>query len=107
MPFGATDVAGAPGAPGATGAPTTPAFTAGLIEALGGGGNLPCWIRVALCATAGGKVAVAPPGAGAAATGGVGAPLGGTFAPPGGSAGASCAGRLMTLLMTVVLWMLA
>ena len=91
IPFGAPGVAAAPGALGAPAAPTTPGFTAGLIEALGGTGNLPCWIRVAFCATAGGRVGVAPPGAGAAATGGGGAPLGGTFASPGESAGAGCA----------------
>ena len=63
---------GAPGVAAAPGAPSTPGFTTGLIEALGGTGSLPCWIRVAFCATAGGKVGVAPPGAGAAATGGGG-----------------------------------
>lgn len=81
IPFGAPGVAAAPGAldaPGALGAPGAPStagFTTGLIEALGGTGSLPCWIRVAFCATAGGRVGVAPPGAGAAATGGGGTPL--------------------------------
>ena len=42
------------------GAPGKPVLTAGLIAALGGTGALPCWISVALCATAGGSVGVAP-----------------------------------------------
>jgi hypothetical protein len=45
-----------------------------LIEALGGTGSLPCWIKVALCATAGGNAGVAALGA-AAATGGEAGPL--------------------------------
>ena len=95
IPPGATGAAAAPGAPdapGAPGAPSTAGFTTGFIEALGGTGSLPCWIRVAFCATAGGKVGVAPTGAGAAVTGGGGAPLtlGRTFAP-GESGGAGCA----------------
>ena len=53
------------------GAPGKPALAAGLIAALGGTGALPCWISVALCATAGGSVGVAPPCPGA--TGGAGA----------------------------------
>ena len=51
--------AGSPGRPGLT--------AAGLIDALGGTGALPCWISVALCATDGGSAGVAAPGA---ATGG-------------------------------------
>jgi hypothetical protein len=62
-----------------------------LIDALGGVGSLPCWISEALCATAGGSVAVAPLAAGSA------------LAAPGPVG----AGWLMTVLMTVVLWMLA
>lgn len=67
----------------------------GTIEALGGTGNLPCWIRLARWATAGGSagvVATAPRGN-----------AGKAGAPGAGGAG----GLLMTLLMTVVLWMLA
>ena len=52
------------------GAPGKPVLTAGLIAALGGTGALPCWISVALCATAGGSVGVAPPCPGATATAG-------------------------------------
>ena len=66
----------------------------GLIAALGGTGSLPCWISVARCATDGGNVGPAPGG----------------LAPPGpapGPTGPGAGGRLMTLLMTVVLWMLA
>jgi hypothetical protein len=102
---------------GPAGAPGKLALTAGLIVALGGTGALPCWISVALCATAGGSVGVAPPpcpGATAAA-GEPGRPIalapgrpesgrpesGPTVGEPGG-------GRLLiTLLMTVLLWMLA
>jgi len=51
-------------------APGKPALAAGLIAALGGIGALPCWISVALCATAGGSVGVAPPCPGATATAG-------------------------------------
>jgi hypothetical protein len=84
------------------GAPGKPAFTAGLIVALGGTGALPCWISVALCATAGGSVGVAPPCPGA--TGAPGRPR---PAPSPAAGEAGCGGLLMTLLMTVVLWMLA
>lgn len=87
--------AGAPGAPGRP--------TAGPIDALGGTGALPCWISVALCATEGGSAGVAAPGA---ATGiGPLAP-GGTLAEPGTGAPPGGGGRLMTVLITRVLWML-
>jgi hypothetical protein len=59
-----------------------PGLAVALIVALCGAGNLPCWISEARCTTL---------------FGGVGAPV---AAPAGG------AGLLMTLLMTVVLWML-
>jgi hypothetical protein len=76
-------------------------LTAGLIDALGGTGNFPCWIREALCATEGGRP-------GDAADGGVppapGRPL---AAPAAGPPGPGCGRWLITLLMTVVLWMLA
>jgi hypothetical protein len=93
---------------GPAGAPGTPGLaTAGLIDALGGTGALPCWISVALCATDGGSAGVAAPGA---ATGiaplapiGVLAESGTTGAPPGGG---GAGGRLITVLMTRVLWML-
>ena len=88
---------------GPVGPPGRPVRTAGLIVALGGIGALPCWINVARCATAGGRLGVALPGAGAtAAAGARGRPA---VPMPGDAAG--CGGRLMTLLMTVVLWMLA
>ena len=95
------------------GAPGKPALTAGLIVALGGTGALPCWISVALCATAGGSVGVAPPPCPGATTpaGEPGRPPALAPAPgpaPSPAAGkAGCGGLLMTLLMTVVLWMLA
>ena len=47
--------AGSPAAPGL--------MAAGLIDALGGTGALPCWISVARCATDGGSAGVAAPGA--------------------------------------------
>ena len=76
-------------------------LTAGLTEALGGTGNFPCWISEALCATEGGRP-------GDAADSGVppapGRPL---AAPAPGAAGPGCGRWLITLLMTVVLWMLA
>ena len=83
-------------------APGKPVLAAGLIAALGGTGALPCWISVALCATAGGSVGVAPPCAGT--TGEPGRPI--ALAPSPATGAAGC-GLLMTLLMTVVLWMLA
>jgi hypothetical protein len=88
-------------------APGKPAFAAGLIAALGGTGALPCWISVALCATAGGSVGVAPPCPGA--TGEPGRPTALAPSPASGPpAGAPGCGRLlMTLLMTALLWMLA
>jgi hypothetical protein len=86
-----------------------------LIEALGGTGSFPCWISEAFCATAGGSdgpvpVCVTPPcpGAPLAAGDNDGAapplPLGRTLPAPRVTGGA---GRLMTVLMTVVLWMFA
>jgi collagen type IV alpha len=100
------------------GAPGKLALTAGLIVALGGTGALPCWISVALCATAGGSVGVAPPPcAGAtAAAGEPGRPialapgrLGSSRPESGPTAGDTADGGrlLMTLLMTALLWMLA
>jgi hypothetical protein len=75
-----------------------PGLAVTLIDALGGGGILPSWIRFARCATAGGNdgptIAAAParrPNACAGA--------------PGASSAAG-AGLLMTVLMIVVLWML-
>jgi hypothetical protein len=88
------------------GAPGKPALTAGLIVALGGTGALPCWISVALCATAGGNVGVAAPCLGATVPAGNGeGPV--ALAPSPATGAAGCGGLLMTLLMTVVLWMLA
>jgi hypothetical protein len=89
------------------GAPGKPVLTAGLIVALGGTGALPCWISVALCATAGGNVGVAPPRCAGATvpSGEPGRPIGLAPTPAAGDAG--CGGLLMTLLMTALLWMLA
>jgi len=88
--------------------PVGPAgLMAGLIEALGGTGALPCWISVARCATEGGNAGPAAPGAATGspplAPGGMAAPSGPRW--PGAKPG--CGERLITLLMTVVLWMLA
>jgi hypothetical protein len=44
------------------GAPGAPGRAPGLIEALGGTGNFPCWISEARCATAGGSPGAAPVG---------------------------------------------
>ena len=94
-------------------APGNPAFAAGLIVALGGTGALPCWISVALCATAGGSVGVAPlcPGA-TVAPGEPGRPIALAPSPllgpaPGPSPRPAGGGLLMTLLMTALLWILA
>jgi hypothetical protein len=73
-------------------APGVPGFAVGLIEALCGTGNLPCWISAARCVTAAGNAGPAPAGCPAAAAG-----------LPGGT---GSGGRLITVLMTVVLWML-
>lgn len=86
-------------------------MAAGLIEALGGTGSFPCWISEAFCATAGGNdgpapAGVAPPCPGD--TGGTTPPLAlGRTLPAPGATGTGGGGLLMTLLMTVVLWMLA
>jgi hypothetical protein len=92
-------------------------LAAGLIEALGGTGSFPCWISEAFCATAGGSDGPAPagvtppcPGAPLAAgdNDGAASPLAlGRPLPAPGATGTGGGGRLMTLLMTVVLWMLA
>jgi hypothetical protein len=89
------------------GAPDKPVRTAGLIAALGGTGALPCWISVALCATAGGSVGVAPPCPGT--TGEPGRPPALAPSPASGPAPGTpgCGRRLMTLLITARLWMLA
>jgi hypothetical protein len=86
---------------GPAGAPGKPVLTAGLIVALGGTGALPCWISVARCATAGGKVGVTAPCPGAA--GEPGRPA----LSPGPAAGGGGPRLLMTLSMTARLWMLA
>src|SRR6266566_4392031 len=56
--FGVTLAGTAPGVPG---------LAVGLIDALGGTGNLPCWIREARCATAGGRDGPGAPARDAAA----------------------------------------
>jgi len=71
--------------------PGVPGLTVGLIDALGGGANLPCWISDARCATVFGKVGPTTPVLGA---------------PAAASAAGDGAGLLMTVLMMVVLWML-
>jgi hypothetical protein len=78
---------------GTTGA-VVPVLAAGLFARLGGGGSLPCWISITRCWTFLGSC-------GAALV--VGGDVAGVGAPGAGAAGA---GWLMTLLMTVVLWML-
>jgi hypothetical protein len=97
-------------------APGKPALAAGLIVALGGIGALPCWISVALCATAGGSVGVAPPCPTTAGEPGRPIALAPTALapgpPPSPAPGPSPrapggGGLLMTLLMTALLWMLA
>jgi hypothetical protein len=91
-------------------APGKPVLAAGLIAALGGTGALPCWISVALCATAGGSTGVAPPGAGPATPAGAPGrpPALSPSRPPGPATGAAAGGGLLiTLLMTARLWMLA
>jgi hypothetical protein len=75
-----------------------PGLAVGCIVALGGIGALPCWIRAARCVTACGKAG--PAGLARPAT--AGARLPGPAPEPVGGAG----GRLITVLMTVVLWML-
>ena len=72
-------------------APSAPVLATGLIAALGGTGALPCCISDARCATAGGSAGPGAPSRAAAAA--VGEP-------------AAAAGWLITVLMTVVLWML-
>jgi hypothetical protein len=73
-----------------------PGRAVGLIDALGGTGSLPCWIREARCATAGGTAA--PAGEARPDTAGAGL-------PGERPAAAAAGGWLMTLLMIVVLWM--
>jgi hypothetical protein len=71
--------------------PGMPGLTLGLIDALGGGASLPCWISDARCTTAFGKVGPTTPVRGA---------------PAAASAAGDGVGLLMTVLMMVVLWML-
>ena len=99
--FAGCSAFGRPACP--AGAPGKPVLTAGLIVALGGTGALPCWISVARCATAGGRVDVAPcPGA--TAPGEPGRP---PSLSPGPAAGGGGPRLLMTLSITARLWMLA
>jgi hypothetical protein len=81
-PFGLTLAGIAPGAL---------RLAAGLTDALGGTGNLPCWISDARCETAGGRPGPGEPARAAAAA--VGEP-------------GVAAGWLITVLMIAVLWML-
>ena len=71
--------------------PGVPGLAVALIDALGGGCNLPSWISEARCATLLGNVGPRVPVRG----------------PPAAAMAAGVgAGLLMTVLMTVVLWML-
>jgi hypothetical protein len=74
-------------------------LTAGFIKALGGTGALPSRISDARRSTDGGSAGLAALGAAKAAR----------PATPGAGIAPACGGggRLITLLMTVVLWMLA
>jgi hypothetical protein len=79
-----------------------------LIEALGGIGSFPCWISEAFCATAAGSAGPAPPGATAPCPGAALVPSAPGRPPAPEDPGATGAGgRLMTVLMMVVLWILA
>jgi hypothetical protein len=80
-----------------------------LIEALGGIGSFPCWISEAFCATAAGSAGPAPPGATPPCPGAALVPSApaGTPPAPGDPGATSAGGRLMTVLMMVVLWILA
>ena len=73
-------------------------LAAGLFAMLGGTGNLPCWISDARCLTEGGRTAVA--------VGVAGGDAAGAAVPGVGAAGGAGGGWLITVLMTVVLWML-
>ena len=87
---GATAVGVAGGVPG---------LATGWIVALGGIGALPCWISAARCTTACGTAG--PTGLARPAI--AGARLPGPAPAP--TAGAGAGGRLITVLITVVLWM--
>jgi hypothetical protein len=105
LPWGSL-VCGAAGdaAPGVTFvgvAAGVPNRAVGWIAALGGIGALPCWIRAARWTTACGTAG--PAGLARPATAGARLPGPGPAGPaPAGAAG----GWLITVLMTVVLWML-
>ena len=71
----------------------------GWIVALGGIGALPCWIKAARCVTACGNAGPAGLARPAIAGASVAGPL------PGATPGAGAGGRLITVLITVVLWM--
>jgi len=77
-----------------------PGRATGWIVALGGIGALPCWISAARCATACGTAG--PAGLARPATAGARLPGPGAGPAPGGG---GIGGRLITVLMTVVLWM--
>jgi hypothetical protein len=83
-------------APGTVTGANAAGLIVGLIEALGGTGSFPCWISEARCATEGGKEAAAADSAGPPVPG-----------SPFVALGPVWGGWLITLLMTVVLWMLA
>jgi hypothetical protein len=82
---------------GTTGA-VVPGLIAGVFARLGGTGSLPCWISDARCLTEGGRAAVAA----VAACG----DTAGAAVPGVGTTGGAGGGWLITVLMTVVLWML-
>jgi hypothetical protein len=99
---------------GPDGAPAVPGLADGLIKALCGIGCFPCWISKAFCLTEGGgwicepvPAGVTPPCPGPPFAAGDDTP--GWLGDPGatGAPAAGWAGWLMTVLMTVVLWILA
>ena len=81
---------------------------AGLIAALGGIGSFPCWISEAFCAAAAGSVGPVPAGATAPCPGAAFVPSAPGRPPAPAAPGVtSGGGRLITVLITVVLWILA
>jgi hypothetical protein len=91
VPVGAT-LAGVPGG--------IPGLAVGWTVALSGIGALPCWISAARCVAACGNIGAT----GLARSAIAGLRLPGPVPPPAPTGGAG--GRLITVLMTVVLWML-
>jgi hypothetical protein len=104
--FGAVFVCKVPGAPfWPDGAPAVSGLAVEFSKALGGTGCSPFLIAVALFVTDSGACTCAP--VLAVVTPPCPGPPLATLGAPVAPAGATAGGRLMTLLMTVVLWMLA